>query len=181
MQFGHTVYFCYVPFQQWTLLTDWCLEEIRCVFCDVRTEFLHVWRISMHRLRWIKLHWGRFFSCYFILPRSVSFHQWSVHIFISKLLFVEGRAGGVWVSSNRAVVFRIYGSADKSTSAFSCCGVAGSRRNNGTVNEKLLWTIRSFLCKYWLFLMTMCRGDMPMRLHSFCNYIIPGTFWSHYA
>ena len=37
--------------------------------------------------------------------------------------------------------------------------MTGTRHISGTVDGKFLWTIRSSLYKYWLLLMTMCRGD----------------------
>ena len=46
---------------------------------------------SMWHLCWTQCHWDRFFSKYFGFPLSVSFHQYSILIFIYMLLLSEGQ------------------------------------------------------------------------------------------
>ena len=160
VHFYHTVYLCIVRFSQWTLLANSLRKRDVAFSVRFGLNFYVFWWIAMCYSRWIKWRWGKFFSCYFSLPLSVSFHQRSLLIFISKLLLLEGQAGEAWLSSNIAAVFRKCGTDWQNTSVFRVAEWLAVGMCNGTVNGKSFWTILSFLCQYWLLLTTMCRGDV---------------------
>jgi len=60
----------------------------------------------MWDFRWIKCHWDRMFSEYFVSPLSVSFYQWFIFVFILILPLSEKQAEKAWEPLYKAISFR---------------------------------------------------------------------------
>jgi hypothetical protein len=127
----HSVFMCFVWISEQTAIIslysiNWLVfvTETECVYCAVRSESLSkidvkfiLQGLSLQRpglgfgpIRVefvVERHLDRFFSDFFRLPLSVSFHQCSILVFIYMLLLSERQTSELWEPSKNNAVSEI--------------------------------------------------------------------------
>ena len=99
-----------------SLPCGFCTGDAKCLLCG--TQWIYIYQHfsevkSTWGLWWEKWYWERIFSDYFPFALLISFHQFSIIIFIYVLRLSEGQTGQAWEPYKKQCCLGSRGTLDK--------------------------------------------------------------------